>query len=387
MTRTRNVDSQKNIASVIKRDVSQKGVSKLQKHRANMVEFRLKKKVEHSALQTEHRHLERVMAKYTNVMKNEVSLDKAHERGAIQATQEVCELIVEKEALRRQNVALCNEIERHQAFREALMGPYPTTQENDVPVLPVSDDDKGWWVRFSHMSPSFYFHPFSPDEVTATTNPFDASFIANLPAASQAGPFLGWSISRHLSYCDDSDRRSLISRVRVTKRVQCSLDRAVTEAVKREEDLRPLLMTPDDWNFTKRGEAAVQVLQEIDSHTRVMAHDIPGLTNVRYVFLARTGQWELHGNKRKMGFSMTIVDSAANKLSRDAEMPQEDVEWITQGWAYFTLTEVDSGAVDVDYEHCVGCTSESQDEVLMAQGVQVLVRWEQIAVPSNLVTC
>ncbi|OWZ02873.1 hypothetical protein PHMEG_00025490, partial [Phytophthora megakarya] len=167
----------------------------------------------------------------------------------------------------------------------------------------------------------------------------------------------------------------------------CTLETAFKVVVVREEDFRPLLKTPNDWNFTKRSEISVQVLQEIDSYTRVMVHDIPGQTSVRYVFLARTAQWELPDGKRRMGFSMMTIDSETNKRSRDSEIPDKHIEWITETWAYLTLTEIDDSSVEVVYEHCAECETESHAGYLMAQWVQFLVRWEQFVVPSNLVTC
>ncbi|POM60380.1 hypothetical protein PHPALM_30773 [Phytophthora palmivora] len=57
-------------------------------------------------------------------------------------------------------------------------------------------------------------------------------------------------------------------------------------------------------------------------------------------------EWKVQNGKRKLGCSMMIIDSEANKLSRDAEMHDNDVEWITKGWAYVTLTEVDDAPIN-----------------------------------------
>ncbi|KAK1943039.1 hypothetical protein P3T76_005676 [Phytophthora citrophthora] len=286
-------------------------------------------------------------------------------------------LIMEKEALRRENMALCEQAKKHRIFHKTL-----TTQageEGDTTFLPV-DNDKGWWIHFANASPSFYYHPYSPEEVYRTAGPLDPKFTAALRLESKVGTFLGWNISRH--FCSET----LVSRVYLSKRVLCSLDRALKVIVEKEEELRPLLKTPPGWNFTQRHDVSAQVLQEIDPFTRVMIHDISGCHSVRYVFVARSAQWEIEPSKRKMGVSMIIIDSKANKLSRDSA-EHDNGQWMTRGWSYCTLTEVNDGVVDVEYRHCTGCSSETHAGVLMAQWVQFLVRWEQIAVRTNLIRC
>eukprot|EP00644_Phytophthora_capsici_P008986 jgi/Phyca11/101936/e_gw1.6.383.1 len=243
--------------------------------------------------------------------------------------------------------------------------PIEVGEENESSFLPV-DNDNGWWVHFANASPSFYYHPYSREEVYGTVDPLDPEFAAALHPESKVGTFLGWNISRH--FCLET----LISRVHLSKRVLCSLDRAFKVIVEKEDDLRPLLKTPPGWNFIQRRDVSVQVLQDIDPSTRVMVHDISGCHNVRYVFVARSAQWEIAPAKRKLGLSMMIIDSDANRLSR---------------WSYCTLTEVNDGVIDVEYRHCAGCSSETHAGVLMAQWVQFLVRWEQIAVRTNLILC
>ncbi|KAL4106527.1 hypothetical protein PRIC1_004578 [Phytophthora ramorum] len=362
-------------------------VVKLNKHRTDMVKFRVRKKEEADHLRSEHRMLERVMKRFLRTLEKEASLKPMHAGiGAHCTTNRMHELVAETEAVRKQNMALLKVIERHK-FSHQLFVDRAQLESNtpDSPLLASCGDD-GWWVHFPAGIPSFYYRPLSPAEVEATANPFNASFSTDLPETSLAGNFLGWNVYRELDVLDEASEKEVVSRVRFTKRLRCSIDTAAEVSSLREDELRPLLATPSAWNSNERHKVSSQVLQEVDPECRVMVHNIAGSTNIRYVFLARSAQWKLHGGKRKMAFSMMTNDSKANKMNRDAEVVERNVEWLAQGWAYFTITEVADNAIDVVYEQCSRCENESHAGLLMAQWAQVIVRWEQIIVPFNMLS-
>ncbi|OWZ14796.1 hypothetical protein PHMEG_00011657 [Phytophthora megakarya] len=154
-------------------------------------------------------------------------------------------------------------------------------------------------------------------------------------------------------------------------------------ACKSEQELRPVLLTPTDWNCNKN-KVNTQLLQELGYNVCLTLHSIPGSTNIRYMFLARTAQWQLQNGTRKLGFSMTVTDSKANQRMRHVIEEQETIKWLTEGWAYFTITEVDGNAIDVVYEHCVGCESQIHAENFFIQLAEFVCCWEQAVSPNLL---
>ncbi|KAG2974366.1 hypothetical protein PC118_g14550, partial [Phytophthora cactorum] len=76
--------------------------------------------------------------------------------------------------------------------------------------------------------------------------------------------------------------------------------------------------------------------------------------------------------------------SEDNQRSRDAASLQENVEWLTEGGVMLTLTETDGGDVDAVYEQWAPYESEAQAASLLIQWTQFVIRWEQVALPSNV---
>ncbi|OWZ02111.1 hypothetical protein PHMEG_00026384 [Phytophthora megakarya] len=348
----------------IKRD------DKLKRHRAKMVAFRQRKKERGRLLRREHSRLERALKRHIAVLQCELSSSR-EEQDILSLTRKT---IMEKESLRTENIALSQAIENHETFQKVLSGGMEESE-------PLFSANKGWWVHFPN-APSFYYHPLSSEEVKTAANPLDPGFAPDLRAKSMTGAFLGWIVHRDLIW-----KTFLTSRVRFTKRVHCSIDMAVQMSIKNERKLRPMLVTPVGWSNTQYDKVSTQVLQEIDPQCRVFVHNVPGPTNTRYIFLSRREQWELSGGRRKMGFSLMIYDSKANQLNRDREGKQENVDWANEGWAYFTLTEVDDSTIDVVYDHSARCQNKVHADFLMVQWIQYIVQWEQVISACGLLSC
>ncbi|OWZ04659.1 hypothetical protein PHMEG_00023402 [Phytophthora megakarya] len=81
-----------------------------------------------------------------------------------------------------------------------------------------------------------------------------------------------------------------------------------------------------------------------------------------------------------------IYDSTSNELSRDGDAEQEDVEWANEGWAYFTLTEIDDSTIDVVYDHSVRCQNKAHADFLMVQWAQYVIQWEQVVAACSLLS-
>ncbi|KAG7375570.1 hypothetical protein PHYPSEUDO_000607 [Phytophthora pseudosyringae] len=93
-----------------------------------------------------------------------------------------------------------------------------------------------------------------------------------------------------------------------------------------------MIVTPIGWGLNQRGKATIQVQQELDQDFARVVHDIPGPEkNLRYLFQVRRAEWKLLDGRRKLTASLVIVDSDANRRSRDVEGSQDKVEWATEG--------------------------------------------------------
>ncbi|KAG7397089.1 hypothetical protein PHYBOEH_001303 [Phytophthora boehmeriae] len=349
-------------------------------HCRRMVNFRRKKKQERKELNDELRRLQRAMKMQEDIARSDARIIRQSRDPSVMTL--LREVIVEKEALLAQNMALRKEIQTHTTFYKLLQEEPQCNKEyqsqSEKATLWPSVDQEGWRVHIPDGEQSFYFHPFSREEFDAFPNPFDPGYTTkSSPYYAYAGTFLGWKAYRAPSPPD----KPLSVRVRFTKRIQCSVDTAYKNSWAKEAELFPILVTPLGWGYRQRHKVTTQVLQEFDRDARVMFQNIPGQIDFRYLFLGRSAQWELSGGRRKMAFSMLMVDS---KTTNRAEEHQQDVQWFTEGGNYLTLTEVDETTTDAVYEQWVDCESELHAKHLMLQWTHLTVRWEQAVVPSNL---
>ncbi|KAE9038194.1 hypothetical protein PR003_g7242 [Phytophthora rubi] len=347
------------------------------KHRAVMVEFRLNKKEKKKKLEAEHQRLEREMKTLVDSARTAAGLEDGGVSAALR------ELVVEREALQTQNVALREEIKRH----EKLQALVHETSEDPTGVEEstlLSHGESGWRVNFEGGGPSFYFHPLTRDEFDTTMQRFDAELKSGKSSLSMVRTFFGWEV-RKSPLVTASDGKSLLVRTRVSKRLRCSLDVHQKLSYTKQKDLSPIIVTPVGWGLHKRTNVSTQVLQEFDQDAVVLAHNIPGPEkDLRYLFQVRRSQWQLQDGRRKLTASLVITDSDANRRSRDAEGFQDGVEWATEGGIYVAITEVDENYIDVVCDHWAACQSELHAEYLMIQWTQFSVWWEQLTVPSNL---
>ncbi|OWY99883.1 hypothetical protein PHMEG_00029039 [Phytophthora megakarya] len=350
---------------------------KKEQHRIKMVIFRQKKNEIRSKLQREHRRLELQMKKFINNQRVDASSCIWTSPPAQQSL--LRELIEEKEVLLHQNGALRKEIQRHEAFHQIVENGHEFLLKIESSILPVSSD-RGWWVHVGNGAPSFFFHPFVAEEVDDTTDPIYNEYLNGLSDMPTKDFLFGWNVSRQLN-SRDNQQTSVLSRMRFTKQLNVSFHKTCMW----EQNLRPLLLTPIDWNRNKLDNVSIQVLQEFGDNKCLMLHSIPGLTNLHYMFLSRTVQWCLQDGRRVLGFSMMVTNSNANNRMRDA-MEQENVEWLTEGWAYFMITEIDLYTTEVVYEHYVGCENQIHADRFFIQVAQFVYSWEQDVLSPNLLS-
>ncbi|KAF4315417.1 hypothetical protein BBO99_00006080 [Phytophthora kernoviae] len=169
-----------------------------QYHCARMVEFRRKKKQEREELHKELRRLQRAMKQQEEFVRNEAASSRQFRDSSTMVL--LREVIVEKEALLTQNIALRKEIDRHEPIQTLVQEEPQCYSEyqsrSDKLMLSPSVDQVGWQVHVPNGEQSFYVHPFSRKEFDAFPNPFDAGYTAGSSSYSYAGTYLGWKVYR-----------------------------------------------------------------------------------------------------------------------------------------------------------------------------------------------
>eukprot|EP00644_Phytophthora_capsici_P009013 jgi/Phyca11/102279/e_gw1.6.606.1 len=157
---------------------------------------------------------------------------------------------------------------------------------------------------------------------------------------------------------------------------------------KLDVDSWPVLTTPDLWERIHGTAVTSQVLQAVDEDTFVIVRNTPDRTfgvNVRYLNLVSRRRIQLEDGRRSIKYALVVVTSDANKRSREAEPESErrHVQWVNEGGAYMTLTEIDTDTLEVVYDHCSGCTNEEHAQYCLVNWGHIVIRWEQLVTPSR----
>ncbi|KAK1941387.1 hypothetical protein P3T76_007253 [Phytophthora citrophthora] len=348
------------------------------RHRKEMIKFRLNKKNKQKKLIVEHQRLQRDMKVLVDAMKETA----ASSDGQMDALQE---LVVERESLRNENLALLEELKRYEKFKSVLLEASEDPMEKEESNL-LATDDAGWRVTLDgEGEESFYFHPFTRGQVDAEMQRFETELTDGMASLSMAGTFFGWKVYRAPLVASVLDSSRLIARTRVTKRLRCSLDVHTQMSYTKQKDISPMIVTPIGWGLHHRGATSTQVLQEFDQDSLVFVHNIPGPErSLRYLFQVGRAQWKLLDGRRKLTASLAIIDSDANRRSRDADNTQDRVEWAYEGGIQVSIIEIDEDSIDVTCDHWASCESPQHAEYLMIQWTQFAVWWEQLTVPFNL---
>ncbi|KAG3113134.1 hypothetical protein PI124_g13121 [Phytophthora idaei] len=159
------------------------------RHRQEMVEFRLNKKEKQKRLVAEHHRLEREMKTLVETVRTAAACCSGES-----VTAMLQELLVEREALRNQNMVLCEEITRYEKFTTAALeaSQYPMEREQSN-LLPR--DEVGW--RVGEGDTLFYFHAFTRDEVDAEIRMFESELVNGMSSFRWLGRLSGGTCTTH----------------------------------------------------------------------------------------------------------------------------------------------------------------------------------------------
>ncbi|KAL4158942.1 hypothetical protein PRNP1_004716 [Phytophthora ramorum] len=355
---------------------------KRRRHSVDMVAFRRNRKQKQSGLRSEYRRLEGQVKRISAKVRVAAACSRSGSTKPKFMVDTLRELMVEIEGLRHQNIALRNHIGLHSEFLQLLHEANQPQDEQNESILPCIEEQSGRRVHFPGGEPSFYYHPFTRGMFDNTMDSCASQLSPTALPGSGVGEFLGWNV-RQATLASGLGCQYLVAKARFSKRVQCSL-REAFETMKRERiDSWPVIVTPMNWSSSSSDVSTI-VLQRFDDNTSVLVRSVQGEVNLRYVCLVQRSCWTERDGKRVITYGMVIADSEANKRNRSVETDTGEVEWIPEGGAHLTLTEVDDKTIDVVYDHWGGCQGTLHAQYLFVQWAHYAFRWEQMVVPSRL---
>ncbi|KAG7397087.1 hypothetical protein PHYBOEH_001301 [Phytophthora boehmeriae] len=240
----------------------------------------------------------------------------------------------------------------------------------------------GWRVHFSNGAPSFYFDPFTRDDIDAMVMNCLETNVANPPYVMPAGTLFDWKVS-YAPLVRRAQDNELIARAKLTTRAQLSVEDADAMLIHADINSWPFIVTPMDWTPDLRDGVSRQVLQQFNKEAHVMVCDIPGEVRFRYIHTARRSTWVDENGKQTVAFVTVITDSDANRRNRAAEQYQNEVHWVCEGGTIVKFTEVDDTSIEVAYDHWASCQSERHAHQLFAQWGEFSSRWSQTVMSMN----
>eukprot|EP00644_Phytophthora_capsici_P009017 jgi/Phyca11/101813/e_gw1.6.553.1 len=266
-------------------------------------------------------------------------------------------LVFESELLSQDNLKLRHEILKyHHSFAltdQAFTSGRTETYCHLVPqtILEASQHypwvEAGWRVHFPNGEPSFYFYPFSNEEVNETVKYWDSISSTN-SVTERIGSILGWKVyGAPLAPSQFGD--SFLARRKFTTRVNCSIEEADTMLKTFDINSRPLVVIPPNWHDSKRRNATTQVLQQCEIDAFVMITNVRDDVHFRYLHIDLRQADTNENGKRVVRYGGIVCDTRANLRHRSVEEPLEPVEWASEGGVRLEFTEVDEKTIDVVY--------------------------------------
>lgn len=387
---------------------------KRQQHRENMVFFRRKKKEQQAELRSQHQQLELRLQQHLAMQRRAASRASTSRHEITNTSQKqgvLRDLVAEREALKTENAALRDEIDKHEKLRDFVressegLRSHAQQRVSSASSQEGSNSDsststcsssssssvaefmmqhRGWRVQFPGGEPSFHFHPFTKPQLDAIRQGYDSRFAVN-PHTEEVGSLFGWQVKR-APLVQHPTLNVLVSRVRYSRRIHCAGGSAQATMKQLDSDSWTVLTTPELWARIHNNSMTSQVLQVLDEDTHVLVRNTferSMRTNVRYLNLVSRRRTQHDDGRRSITYAMVVVTSDANRRSQEAE-PHRDVYWVNEGGAYMTLSQIDDTTLEVVYDHCSGCMSEQHAQFCLIEWGHIVVRWEQLVTPSRL---
>lgn len=398
---------------------------KREQHRENMVSFRLKKKEQRTQLKAQHRALEAQLKQKlaiqraaaargarlasatlsaanhrSSVMSSSPVLDKSYSTRPLR--QAAADLVVEKEALRRENAALATQIDEHMKLQKMIQkeaellssddeaepaGADPASPEQSntsASVLaPSGVGTKGSFVTIDDGSPAFFFEPISTHDRDHTMRRYRQRF-SETPPKFFAGTMFGWRVERTLTR--DPTSGACFSRVWYTKRIECPGRDAAALLPWIERVSWNILADPLLYAKIHRQDLRTKHLQHFADGSFVAARNTfdPRFgVHFRYLNLVARDDIVDAAGQRRMRQYLLITDSSANRVARAAE-PHTNVKWALDGGAVISLVLVDDTTLEVVYDHFTHCPDTRTADYFMIEWCNIVVRWEHLVYPPNM---
>lgn len=402
---------------------------KRQQHRENMVHFRKKKKAQQAQLRALHRQLEQQLQQHLNGQRRALARASPVRQPNVDDMQNALQrLVLEREDLRTENLALREQIVRHERVYDLIgqegaslapgsdagarkkagssddrdgsnsdssasassyassspaLGP---SSSSGVLVDPSIGGYGGRRVFFESGAPSFHYQPFSKQQCDAIKLQYDVRFAAR-PIGEDVGTMLGWKVERAPLVRKPEMKNAIIARVWYTKRIRCSPGGVRAAVDNLAAASWPTLIEPALWSKIHTYSVESQVLQVMDPDTYILARNIPGPGAgprfIRYLNLVQRGTEVNAFNQRVLTYNMVVATSPENSRSQAAEQ-DEGILWAPFGGAMMQLVEVDDEHFDVVYDHIACCLSEKHAQQQLVDWGSIAVRWEQLVLPSRM---
>ncbi|OWY98727.1 hypothetical protein PHMEG_00030439 [Phytophthora megakarya] len=355
-----------------------------EQQRRRMVRWRQQKKEKKTDMVEERRRLEKELRR--TLMEARMASDMVTATSPAEAYRQV---IIESASLASENLALKQTIENNINMKTRIAREAEEflnqIRRGESPV-PASKDSEGWRVYFPNGEPSFYFAPFTKQEYDDILNNNDVLYAQRHPCTATVGKILGWTID-YAPLVRNEAGTSFVAHARFTRRLRCNLDNSEKILPHLDKNLWPVLVSPRSWGRSQTGSAYCQTLQSFHENAHVLTCNVPGEVNLRYIVLARHTRETRADGKRADKYIMTIADSEANLRIREAEGPQENVQWVREGGTYMTITEVDETTIDVVFDQWASCLSEVHGRELYIDWIRFPVGMEQVVSPARLLRC
>ncbi|GLE09249.1 hypothetical protein PINS_up020852 [Pythium insidiosum] len=317
-----------------------------------------------------------------------------------------------QESLRLENDRLVARIERHLKFQDtvrhanATMLP-PCSATAETPTFACSstsrDDENNGndstttttttnnnnnntssssWIFFKGDDEPFFFASYSPSDCDTLLSGMSREAMAlddafrrqQYPTA--ATRCFGWRVQRILDPSNKSLLRFHFHRV---------VPAARAEGAARET--WAILNDPERYAKLYRTAIVVRVLQRVDDRTSIVVRNNPDheqTTRLRSISLMRIVE-DVDAAGRAVTTILVHVLPPQNEASV-ARQARRGVMYIRQGFTYMRFVRVDDESVEVTYGGMGQCPSEAHAVYLLVELGCTWFRWEQVVMPTRLVT-